>query len=179
MGTSPELSTDKDVYFVLKRKLCFSKEAILRVDEKDQNGTFPNFPPLDSVQPADPWEAAVRSSPGANSSLRPGCSGALPDLLLYHTGDDMGHPVHREDREAVSRRANPTIPTSMSDGLQEHLSNCQQTGVQPTVQTGVTTLYRDRVQQSAKDRLRVSLGGRRLRGQEVGRGTQHLSAKQL
>ena len=59
----------------------------MRVDEKDQNGTFPKFPPLDSVQPADPWEAAVRRSPGANSSLRPGCSGALPDLLLHHTGD--------------------------------------------------------------------------------------------
>merc|ERR1711971_635492 len=185
MGTTNEttnVTTVKDICSVHKRQLCFSKEAILRVDETEafeQNETFCSFPPLDRVQPADCWEATVRSSPGANPSVRPSCSGALTDLLLHHTGDDLGHSVHREDREGVPPRADPEVPTSLSDGLQELLSNCKQTGVQSTVPTGVPALHRDRVQQSAKDRLRVSMGGGRLRRQEVGRGAQHLPAEQL
>merc|ERR1711963_175196 len=71
----------------------FSKEANFEGSREEQNDTFANTPPLDSVQPADPWEAAVRSSPGANPGLRTGRSGALPDFLFHHTGDDMGHPV--------------------------------------------------------------------------------------
>merc|ERR1711936_863591 len=185
MGSTTNETTSPDTYQLTKTSIPFLFlqriyfEGCREGEASEQNGTFPNFLPLDSVEPTVPWEAAVRRSTRANTSLRPSCSGALPDFLLHHTGDDLGHPVHREDREAVSPRANPTIPTSMSDGLQELLSNCQQTGVQPTVQTGVTTLHRDRVQQSAKDRLRVSVGGRRLRGQEVGRGAQHMPAKQL
>merc|ERR1712172_160604 len=183
MGTTTNVTTNvttvEDIYSV---QLCFSKEAILRVDEteaSEENGTFCSFPPLDRVQPAGCWEATVRSSPGANPSVRPGCSGALPDILLHHTGDDLGYPVHREDREGMPPRADPEVPTSLSDGLQELLSNCQQTGVQSTVPTGVPTLHGDRVQQSAKDGLRVSMGGGRLRWQEVGRGAQHLPAEQL
>merc|ERR1712001_816872 len=140
MGTTTNVTTNvttvEDIYSVHKRQLCFSKEAILRVDEteaSEENGTFCSFPPLDRVQPAGCWEATVRSSPGSNPSFRPGCSGALTDLLLHHTGDDLGHPVHREDREGMPPSARATVP------------NCQQTGVQPTVPTGVPTLHRDRV----------------------------------
>merc|ERR1711971_1095682 len=73
MGTTnvtTNVTTVEDIYSVHKRQLCFSKEAILRVDEteaSEQNGTFCSFPPLDRVQPSDCWEATVRSSPGANS----------------------------------------------------------------------------------------------------------------
>merc|ERR1712008_448719 len=77
----------------------------------------------------------------ANPSVGSSCSGALPDFLLHHTGDDLGHPVYREDREGVPPRANPEVPTSMPDSLQELLPNCQQAGVQPTVPTGVPTLH--------------------------------------
>merc|ERR1711971_1249063 len=81
MGTTnvtTNVTTDEDIYSVHKRQLCFSKEAILRVDEteaSEENGTFCSFPPLDRVQPAGCWEATVRSSPGSNPSVRPSCSG--------------------------------------------------------------------------------------------------------
>merc|ERR1712210_349818 len=153
MGTTNNVTTNvttvEDIYSVHKRQLCFSKEAILRVDEteaSEENGTFCSFPPLDHVQPADCWEATVRSSPGANPSVRPSCSGALTDILLHHTGDDLGHPVYREDREGMPPGADPEVPASLSDNLQKLLSNCQQTGVQPTVQARVAALHRDRVQ---------------------------------
>ena len=89
-NVTTNVTTVEDIYSVHKRQLCFSKEAILRVDEteaSEQNGTFCSFPPLDRVEPAGCWEATVRSSPGSNPSVRPSCSGALPDLLLHHTGD--------------------------------------------------------------------------------------------
>merc|ERR1712168_1184771 len=129
------------------QKAAFSPKK--RVDEtegSEQNGTFCEFPPPDSVQPADCWEAAVRSGASSNPRVRPRCAGPQPDLLLHHTGDDLGHPVYREDREGMPPGADPEVPPSMSDGLQELLSNCQQTGVQTTVQTGVAALHRDRVQ---------------------------------
>merc|ERR1712183_694380 len=111
MGTTnvtTNVTTVEDIYSVHKRQLCFSKEAILRVDEteaSEQNGTFCKFPPVDSVQPADCWEATVRRSTSANPSVGPSCSGPLPGFLLHHTGDDLGHPVYREDREGVPPRA--------------------------------------------------------------------------
>merc|ERR1712038_2110855 len=133
-----------------QKAALFSKEDIQRVDKteaSEQNGTFCQFPPPDSVQqPADCWEAAVRSGASSNPRVRPRCAGPQPDLLLHHTGDDLGHPVYREDREGMPPGADPEVPPSLSDGLQELLSNCQQTGVQPTVQTGVAALHRDRVQ---------------------------------
>merc|ERR1712198_580054 len=126
----------------------------LRIEEKEaagQYGKICKFSPLDSEQSAYSWETTVRSSSGANPSGRPSCSGSLTDFLHHHTGDDLGHSVHREDRERMSSRADPEVPTSVPDRLQELLSNCQQTGMQPTVPTGVPTLHGDRVQQSAKD----------------------------
>merc|ERR1711934_232846 len=128
--------------FRAKRQLCFSKE-----EGSEQNGTFCEFPPHDSVQqPADCWEAAVRSGASSNPRVRPRCAGPQPNLMLHHTGDDLGHPVYREDREGMPPGADPEVPASLSDGLQELLSNCQQTGVQPTVQARVAALHRDRVQ---------------------------------
>jgi len=55
MGTTnvtTNVTTVKDIYSVHKRQLCFSKEAISRVDEteaSEENGTFCSFPPLDRV----------------------------------------------------------------------------------------------------------------------------------
>merc|ERR1711951_228380 len=135
----------------LKGALFFNRN--LRIGEKEagQNGKICNFSPLDSEQSAYSGETTVRSSSSANPSGRPSCSGSLPDFLHHHTRDDLGHPVYREDRKRMSPRAGPEVPTSMPDSLQELLSNGQQTGLQPTVPTGVPTLHRDRVQQSAKD----------------------------
>merc|ERR1711936_1384588 len=74
-----------------KKPLCG-----LRRKRLDKNGKSWNFSPLDSEQrPAGSWEAAVRScSARTNPSVRTSCSGSLPDLLLHHTGDDLGHAVY-------------------------------------------------------------------------------------
>jgi len=56
MGTTTNVTTNvttvEDISSVHKRQLCFSKEAISRVDETEafkENGTFCSFPPLDRV----------------------------------------------------------------------------------------------------------------------------------
>merc|ERR1712198_631551 len=135
----------------LKGALFLNRKLRIEEEEAGQYGKICNFSPLDSEQSAYSWETTVRSSSGANPSGRPSCSGSLPDFLHHHTRDDLGHSVHREDRERMSPRADPKVPPSVPDSLQELLSNCQQTGMQPTVPTGVPTLHGDRVQQSAKD----------------------------
>merc|ERR1712198_392269 len=91
---SPLISTP-----ALKGALFLNRN--LRVEEKEagQYGKICNFSPLDSEQSAYSWETTVRSSSGANSSGRPGCSGSLPDFLHHHTRDDLGHSVHREEKE--------------------------------------------------------------------------------
>merc|ERR1711936_1197718 len=93
MGSTTNETTSPDTYQLTKTSIPFLFlqriyfEGCREGEASDQNGTFPKFPPLDSVQPADPWETAVRRSTRANTSLRPSCSGALPDFLLHHTGD--------------------------------------------------------------------------------------------
>merc|ERR1712198_763203 len=109
---SPLISTP-----ALKGALFLNRN--LRVEEKEagQYGKICNFSPLDSEQSAYSRETTVRSSSGANSSGRPGCSGSLPDFLHHHTRDDLGHSVQREDRERMSSRADSEVPTSMPDSL--------------------------------------------------------------
>merc|ERR1711936_888962 len=143
--SSPSFSPSavKDICSVPKGSVVSPKKRVDKTEGSEQNGTFCEFPPLDSVQPAACWEAAVRSGASSNPRVRPRCAGPQPDLMLHHTGDDLGHPVYREDREGMPPGADPEVPPSLSDGLQ------------------------------------VSVGGGRVRGQEVGGGSQHLPAEQL
>merc|ERR1712130_126964 len=125
MGTTNVTSLLSPTISALTLKGALFLKRNLRIEEKEagQYGKICNFSPLDSEQSAYSWETTVRSSSGANSSDRPGCSGSLPDFLHHHTRDDLGHSIHRENRERMSSRADPKVPTSMPDSLQELLSN--------------------------------------------------------
>merc|ERR1712130_814531 len=105
---------------------CFSKEAILRVEEKERH--------------------LIKMARFTNFLLLTVCSPLILGKPQYG-----GAPVQTPVSPQLFRRP-PKFPAS------------------PHRRRSGTPLHRDRVQQSAKDRLRVSVGGRRLRGQEVGRG---------